>query len=293
MVIGRGGFGARLNFWKATNEGADIAVFMTTRFLKINGRSGTEYPEFKAGGISSGSMINGSASSQFLCWLWWERPLLVPLNGGGGGLFLGGGGFLVNPPFYFFSRETKPLRNPAGNLDFIVTVPPTGESGNPRHGPPDGSGTTQRSLEVQWPSLATAYYHVPIRSDWWLKWPKMGLCEWGPPAMNLNPSKEKPRNWWKNWGMKMDGKMEWKWIIRAWWTIPKWKWKTRDQVIMKMSDKAVAWWVWINPIWNLMTPWKSLWEDQKIGNEGFNAQMPGMNDVSEYNYDYLKSTEKN
>jgi hypothetical protein len=270
MVIGRGGFGAQLNFWKQRMEGADIADIYYNAFLN-NGQIMTEYPEFKPGDKVRVRMINGSASSQFWLTFGGKDPLLVAADG-----------LDVSP----ISRN-KTFIAIAETYDFIVTVPPTGKV-EIRAMAQDGSGTTSAFLGSG-NSILAPVLSRPDKIGMMMKMAKMDM-RMGAPAMKLNPSKEKPQEMMENWGMKMDGKMK---MDQSGMDHSKMKMKPETKSSMKMSDKDSS---MMSMNQSHMKPndsmEKSMGKDQKMEMKDSMAQMPGMNMFSEYNYDYLKSTEK-
>ena len=79
-MIGRGAFGAQLNFWRQRMEGADIADVYYPAFL-VNGKQKPEYPEFKAGEKLRLRLINGSSSTQFWMTFGGVIPTLVSADG--------------------------------------------------------------------------------------------------------------------------------------------------------------------------------------------------------------------
>jgi hypothetical protein len=268
MVIGRGGFGAQLNFWKQRMEGADIADIYYNAFLN-NGQVKTEYPEFKPGDKVRIRMINGSTSSQFWLTFGGEDPLLVSADG-----------LNVEPIV-----RNKTFIAIAETYDFIVTIPPAGKM-EIRAMAQDGSGTTSAFLGSGKALLAPEVPR-PDKIGMMMKMAKMDM-RMGAPAMKLNPSKEKPQEMMENWGMQMDGKMkgmkmdhsEMKMEPK---TKPAMKISNMDSSMMQMDQSK------INPDESME---KSMPSDQKMGMKDSMGEMPGMDMYSEYNYDYLKSTEK-
>jgi hypothetical protein len=268
MVIGRGGFGAQLNFWKQRMEGADIADIYYNAFLN-NGQVKTEYPEFKPGDKVRIRMINGSTSSQFWLTFGGEDPLLVSADG-----------LNVEP----VSRN-KTFIAIAETYDFIVTIPPAGKV-EIRAMAQDGSGTTSAFLGSGKALLAPEVPR-PDKIGMMMKMAKMDM-RMGAPAMKLNPSKEKPQEMMENWGMQMDGKMKGMKMDHSKMkmepkTKPSMKMSSMDSSMMQMDQSK------INPDESTE---KSMPSDQKMGMKDSMGEMPGMDMYSEYNYDYLKSTEK-
>jgi len=268
MVIGRGGFGAQLNFWKQRMEGADIADIYYNAFLN-NGQVKTEYPEFKPGDKVRIRMINGSTSSQFWLTFGGEDPLLVSADG-----------LNVEPIV-----RNKTFIAIAETYDFIVTIPPAGKM-EIRAMAQDGSGTTSAFLGSGKALLAPEVPR-PDKIGMMMKMAKMDM-RMGAPAMKLNPSKEKPQEMMENWGMQMDGKMKGMKMDHSKMkmepkTKPSMKMSSMDSSMMQMDQSK------INPDESTE---KSMPSDQKMGMKDSMGEMPGMDMYSEYNYDYLKSTEK-
>jgi len=273
MVIGRGGFGAQLNFWKQRMEGADIADIYYNAFLN-NGQNTTEYPEFKPGDKVRIRMINGSTSSQFWLTFGGEDPLLVSADG-----------LNVEP----VSRN-KTFIAIAETYDFIVTIPPAGKV-EIRAMAQDGSGTTSAFLGSGNALLAPEVLR-PDKIGMMMKMAKMDM-RMGAPAMKLNPSKEKPQEMMENWGMQMDGKMKGMKMDHSGMDNSEMKLEPETKPAMKMSNMDSSM-VQMNQ--SKMNPnesmEKSMPSDHKMGMKDLMGKMPGMDMYSEYNYDYLKSTEK-
>jgi hypothetical protein len=273
MVIGRGGFGAQLNFWKQRMEGADIADIYYNAFLN-NGQNTTEYPEFKPGDKVRIRMINGSTSSQFWLTFGGEDPLLVSADG-----------LNVEP----VSRN-KTFIAIAETYDFIVTIPPAGKV-EIRAMAQDGSGTTSAFLGSGNALLAPEVLS-PDKIGMMMKMAKMDM-RMGAPAMKLNPSKEKPQEMMENWGMQMDGKMKGMKMDHSGMDHSKMKMEPETKPKMKMSNIDSSM-VQMNQ--SKMNPnesmEKSMPSDHKMGMKDSMGKMPGMDMYSAYNYDYLKSTEK-
>lgn len=273
MVIGRGGFGAQLNFWKQRMEGADIADIYYNAFLN-NGQNTTEYPEFKPGDKVRIRMINGSTSSQFWLTFGGEDPLLVSADG-----------LNVEP----VSRN-KTFIAIAETYDFIVTIPPAGKV-EIRAMAQDGSGTTSAFLGSGNALLAPEVLR-PDKIGMMMKMAKMDM-RMGAPAMKLNPSKEKPQEMMENWGMQMDGKMKGMKMDHSGMDHSEMKMEPETKPAMKMSNTDSS---MVQMDQSKMNPdesmEKSMPSDHKMGMKDSMGKMPGMDMYSEYNYDYLKSTEK-
>jgi CopA family copper-resistance protein len=268
MVIGRGGFGAQLNFWKQRMEGADIADIYYNAFLN-NGQITTEYPEFKPGDKVRVRMINGSGSSQFWLTFGGEDPLLVSADG-----------LNVLP----ISRN-KTFIAIAETYDFIVTIPPAGKV-EIRAMAQDGSGTTSAFLGSGNAILAPVVSR-PDKIGMMMKMAEMDM-RMGAPAMKFNPSEEKPQEMMENWGMQMDGNMDGMKIDDS-----KMKMKPKTKPAMKMAYMDTSMMQMdqskMNPSESME---KSMSSDQKMGMKDTMGEMPGMDMYSEYNYDYLKASKK-
>ena len=184
QVIGRGGFGAQMNFWRQRMESADIADIYYDAFL-INGKEVVEYPEFKPGEKVRLRIINGSASSQFWLTFGGKAPLLVSSDG-----------IDVKPV-----ARNKNFIAIAETYDFIITIPEDGKI-ELRAMAQDGSGH------------ATAYFgngeaqkaevlERPDKIGMMMKMAKMKM-RMGAPAMKASPKKIDSEKMKNNWGMKMD-----------------------------------------------------------------------------------------
>lgn len=185
-VIGRGAFGAQLNFWKQRMESADIADIYYNAFL-INGQKTQEYPDFKPGERVRLRFINASASSQFWLTFGGEDPMLVAADG------------LDVVPV----KHNKTFIAIAETYDFIVTIPQNGKI--EIRGPvQDGSGQTAAFLG-QGPVLPAPNVPRPDKIAMMQQMAKMNM-RMGAPAMKLNPGEEEPQHLMDNWGMKMGTK---------------------------------------------------------------------------------------
>jgi hypothetical protein len=219
-------------------------------------------------------MINGSTSSQFWLTFGGEDPLLVSADG-----------LNVEP----VSRN-KTFIAIAETYDFIVTIPPAGKV-EIRAMAQDGSGTTSAFLGSGNALLAPEVLS-PDKIGMMMKMAKMDM-RMGAPAMKLNPSKEKPQEMMKNWGMQMDGKMKGMKMDHSGMDHSKMKMEPETKPKMKMSNIDSSM-VQMNQ--SKMNPnesmEKSMPSDHKMGMKDSMGKMPGMDMYSAYNYDYLKSTEK-
>lgn len=266
QVIGRGGFGAQLNFWKQRMEGADIADIYYDTFLN-NGKKTTEYPDFNPGDKVRVRFINGSASSQFWLTFGGMDPLLVSADG-----------IDVEPVLH-----NKTFIAIAETYDFIITIPDRGKV-EIRATAQDGSGQTSAFLgkgEI----LPAADITRPDKIGMMMEMAKMDM-RMGAPAMKLKPSEERPYELRDKWGMQMDmEEMD----------------HTSMQInhsMMEMDEKNT-----IDPSKMEGMDHSKMNHSQPVGKttktEGqmesaspMENEMPGMNMFAEYNYDYLKSTKK-
>jgi hypothetical protein len=273
MVIGRGGFGAQLNFWKQRMEGADIADIYYNAFLN-NGQITTEYPEFKPGDKVRVRMINGSTSSQFWLTFGGKDPLLVSADG-------------LNVEQV---SRNKTFIAIAETYDFIVTIPPAGKV-EIRAMAQDGSGTTSAFLGSGNVLLAPEVPR-PDKIGMMMKMAKMDM-RMGAPAMKLNPSEEKPQEMMENWGMQMDGKMDGMKMDHSVMDHSKMKKETESKPAMKMSHMDSSMNQMDHSKMNSNESMeKTMSNDQKMGMKDSMGEMPGMDMYSEYNYDYLQAIEK-
>jgi CopA family copper-resistance protein len=268
MVIGRGGFGAQMNFWKQRMEGADIADIYYNAFLN-NGQVTTEYPDLKPGEKVRVRLINGAASSQFWVTFGGNDPLLVAADG-----------LDVEP-----ISHNKTFIAIAETYDFIVTIPQSGKV-EIRAMAQDGSGTTSAFLGNGIPILAQVLPR-PDKIGMMMQMAKMDM-RMGAPAMKLNPSEEKPQEMMENWGMKMDGKM-----MEMEMDHSKMEKKPATKSAMKMSNMDSSMNEMDHSKMNHDSSMKKpMPNDQQMEMKDSMGQMPGMDMFAEYNYDYLKSPEK-
>ncbi len=257
QVIGRGAFGAQLNFWKQRMEGADIADIYYPAFL-TNGQTAAEYPDLKPREKVRLRIINAAASSQF--WLTFggaEDPLLVAADG-----------LNVVPV-----KRNKTFIAIAETYDFIVEIPANGKL-EMRATVQDGSGTTSAFLGTGETLAAPA---VP-RPDKIGKMKQMAQMDMkmGAPAMKFNPEKVEPQEMMDEWGMQMDGEMDMKNGHHHH--------KKDKEMKMEMPKDSMENHSEMNH--SKMPNGMEKMEDGKM------MEMGGMQMFSEYNYDYLKSPEK-
>lgn len=185
-VIGRGAFGAQLNFWRQRMESADIADIYYPAFL-VNGQQTQHYPEYKSGEKVRLRIINASASSQYWMTFGSEDPLLVAADG-----------LNVVPV-----KHNKTFIAIAETYDFIVTIPENGMI-EFRAMAQDGSGNTFAYLGTG-DTLKAPVIPRPDKIAMMQQMAKMKM-RMGAPAMKFNPKKENPHKMMNNWGMQMDMK---------------------------------------------------------------------------------------
>ncbi len=190
QVIGRGAFGAQLNFWRQRMEGADIADIYYPAFL-TNGQQSIDYPELKPGEKVRLRIINAAASSQFWLTFGGDDPLLVAADG-----------LDVNPV-----KHNKTIIAIAETYDFIITIPANGKI-EMRAMAQDGSGTTHAYFG-NGDTLKAAIVPRPDKIMMMKQMAQMDM-RMGAPAMKFNPNKEKPQEMMENWGMQMDDEMDMK-----------------------------------------------------------------------------------
>jgi len=248
MVIGRGGLGAQLNFWRQRMEGADIADIYYPAFL-MNGEQSIAYPKFQPGEKVRLRIINASASSQYWLTFGGEDPTLVAADG----------------PRVVPVKHNKTFIGIAETYDFIVTIPADGQI-EVRASVQDGSGKTSAFLGVG-DTLMAPDVPRPDKIAMMKQMAKMDM-RMGAPAMKFNPSKEKPYQLKANWGMQMDEDMD------------------KGNGEMKMDEPGME-----HDHEMKSDTEKSMHGDMEMEAESMDS-MEGMNMYSEYNYDYLKATEK-
>ncbi len=184
-VIGRGGFGAQLNFWKQRMESADIADIYYDAFLN-NGKVTSEYPDYKPGDKVRLRIINGSASSQFWMTFGGEDPVLVSADG------------LDVVPV----KHIKTFIAIAETYDFIITIPEEGRI-EMRAMAQDGSGTTFAYFG-EGETLEAEILERPDKIGMMMQMAKMDM-RMGAPATQWTPNNPAPEKMMNNWGMQMEG----------------------------------------------------------------------------------------
>lgn len=185
QVIGRGAFGAQLDFWRQRMEGADIADIYYSAFL-INGKQLAEYPNFKSGEKVRLRIINGSASIQFWMTFGGESPLLISADG-----------LDVTPV-----KRNKTFIAIAETYDFIVTIPQSGKL-EFRAMAQDGSGTALAYFgngEI----VSAPIISQPDKIAMMQEMAKMKM-KMGAHALKFQPKKDERFEMKEEYGMKMDG----------------------------------------------------------------------------------------
>lgn len=185
QVIGRGAFGAQLDFWRQRMEGADIADIYYSAFL-INGKQLAEYPNFKSGEKVRLRIINGSASTQFWMTFGGESPLLISADG-----------LDVTPV-----KRNKTFIAIAETYDFIVTIPQSGKL-EFRAMAQDGSGTALAYFgngEI----VSAPIVSQPDKIAMMQEMAKMKM-KMGAHALKFQPKKDERFEMKEEYGMKMDG----------------------------------------------------------------------------------------
>ncbi len=162
-------------------------------------------------------------------------------------------------------KHNKTFIGIAETYDFIVSIPTDGQI-EVRASVQDGSGKTSAYLGSG-DTLKAPDVHRPDKIAMMKQMARMDM-RMGAPAMKFNPSEEEPYKLKANWGMKMDGEMD----------------KGNGEMQMEGTDMGHG---------HKMKP-----DTTKPMDGGMEMQaeskgsMAGMNMFSEYNYDYLKATEK-
>ncbi len=185
QIIGRGAFGAQLDFWRQRMEGADIADIYYSAFL-INGKQLAEYPNFKPGEQIRLRIINGSASTQFWMTFGGESPLLISADG-----------LDVTPV-----KRNKTFIAIAETYDFIVTIPQNGKL-EFRAMAQDGSGTALAYFgngEIVSAPIVSQPDKIAMMQEMARMKMKMGAH-----ALKFQPKKDERFEMKEEYGMEMDG----------------------------------------------------------------------------------------
>ncbi|WP_417857350.1 multicopper oxidase domain-containing protein [Xanthomarina gelatinilytica] len=253
QVIGRGAFGAQLDFWRQRMEGADIADIYYPAFL-VNGQQNPEYPNFKAGEKVRLRIINGSASTQFWMTFGGEMPTLVAADG-----------LDVTP-----IQKNKTFIAIAETYDFIVTIPENGKI-EFRAMAQDGSGTATAFIG-NGKVIPAEVVPRPDKIKMMQQMAKMDM-KMGAHALKFQPKKDERYEMKEEYGMQMDGmSMDHSKMDHS-------KMEMKDEKMdMNMSKDSTG---------------KKKMDHSKMDmDEKEMVDMDGMQMFSEYNYDYLKSPEK-
>ena len=233
-------------------ESADIADIYYPAFL-VNGEQLQEYPEFKPGERVRLRIINGAASTSF--WLTF---------GGGEPTLVAADGLNVEPV-----KRNKTFIAIAETYDFIVAIPESSKI-EFRATAQDGSGTASAFLG-KGKVLPAEEVPRPDKIGMMMQMAKMDM-RMGAPALKFRPKKVNPQNMMENWGMKMKG----------------YKKQENDMPGMEMSkDKKMD--------SDMDHSAMDMSEDKTPEMDHSNHQMDDMSGMymfAEYNYNYLKSTEK-
>lgn len=262
QVIGRGALGAQIDFWRQRMEGADIADIYYPAFL-INGKQIAEYPDFEPGEKVRLRIIDGSASSQFWMTFGGETPLLVAADG------------LDVVPV----ERNKTFIAIAETYDFIVTIPANGKL-EFRAMAQDGSGTALayfgKGEIVSAPIVAK-----PDKIAMMQEMAKMKM-KMGAHAIKFQPKKDERFEMKEEYRMEMDDMedmdMDHSKMDHSKMEIP----KDSTKVDHSKMDHS-----------KMEMPKESEKEDHsKMKMDDEPMKMEGMDMISEYNYDYLKSPEK-
>jgi len=258
QVIARGALGAQLNFWRQRMESADIADIYYPAFL-VNGEQKQEYPDFKPGEKVRLRIINGAASTQF--WMTF---------GGGNPTIVSADGLNVEPV-----AHNKTFIAIAETYDFIVTIPEEGKM-EFKITAQDGSGTASAFLG-QGEMLPAPAVPRPDKIAMMKQMSKMDMCM-GAPALKFRPKKVDPEKMMRNWGMQMKDGMSGMNMDNTKSDI-----SMHQGMDMKKDDPEE-------------TKMSGMGDDKMMqtsppSTNMESAEMGGMNMFSEYNYDYLKSTE--
>jgi CopA family copper-resistance protein len=251
QVIKRGAFGAQLDFWRQRMEGADIADVYYPAFL-INGKQTINYPEFKPGEKVRLRIINGAASTAFWMTFGGETPLLVAADG-----------LDVVP-----TPRNKTFIGNAETYDFIVTIPENGalefrttaQDGSGTASAFIGDGTVVNALKVERPDKIAMMQQMA----------KMDM-KMGAHALKFQAKKDERFDIKAEYGMQMDhtNMSEDKHMNHNM------KMKKKDSSHKMAMDHSEM---------------KHDMDNMKMDKE-MDINMDGMMMFSEYNYDYLKSTD--
>lgn len=253
-VIGRGGLGAQLKFWKQRMPGADIADVYYNAFL-TNGVKEKEYPDFKPGEIVRVRMINASASTYYWLTFGGETPTLISADG-----------MDVVPV-----KKDKLLFAIAETYDYLITIPASGKleiratsmDGAGKTSAYLGSGNMLSALDVPRPDYVGIMKEIA----------KMDM-KMGAPAMIFRPRKNDGLNNMKKYGMQMKDDM------------PQMKMDGMKMDGMKMNDSIPAMKMEDMTMDNRKMPLQNM----KMDTAKKESVMVGAGMGPDQGYDFLKST---
>ncbi|MGZ0017719.1 multicopper oxidase domain-containing protein [Yeosuana sp. AK3] len=286
-VIARGAFGAQLDFWRQRMEGADIADIYYPAFL-INGKETIEYPEYESGEKIRLRIINGSASTQFWMTFGGQSPMLVSADG-----------MNVVP-----IAHDKTFIGVAETYDFLVTIPENGKI-ELRAMAQDGSGTANAFIG-QGNVLPAEIMPRPDKIKMMQQMAKMDM-KMGAHALKFQPKKDERFEMKAEYGMQMEGmnmkdmnhtdqmKDEKMKDEKMTMKMPKDSTMTEKMDHSKMDhSKKDHTDTMKDDDMNMKTPVASTMTEKMDHSkmEHSKMEMDGMTMFSEYNYDFLKSTEE-
>jgi len=249
-VIGRGAFGAQLDFWRQRMEGTDLADVYYPAFL-INGEHTVDYPDFKPGENLRLRIINGSASTQFWMTFGGDTTVLVSADGKD-----------VVPV-----KLNKRFIGVAETYDFIITIPENGRV-EFRSMAQDGSGTATAYLG-QGDILSAEVLPRPDKIEMMQEMAKMDM-KMGAHALKFQPNKDERFEMRDEYGMQMDDM------------------KTEDESMHSMHTNAPQNRSMKKD--SMVTDHTKMDHGKIKDSTMEGMQMDGMAMFSEYNYDDLKST---
>jgi hypothetical protein len=258
-VIGRGAFGAQLNFWKQRMEGADIADIYYPAFL-VNGEESITYPDFNPGEKVRLRIINGASSSSFWMTFGGEKSILVSADG-----------LNVEPV-----AKNKTFIAIAETYDFIVTIPESGQIEFQAMAQ-DGSGKSNAYLgkgEI----LQAEDIPKPDKIEMMKKMAKMDM-KMGAPAIKFRPKKDDRYAMKDKYGMKMDhSKME---------GMDKGEDEMNHEMSKKEHQEMKKDSAKMKDMDHSIMDHSKMKDSERDGMKGMDMDM-----FSEYNYDYLKAKVK-
>jgi len=260
QVIGRGAFGAQVDFWRQRMEGADIADVYYPAFL-INGEKSVEYPEFNPGEKVRLRIIDGSASTSFWMTFGGENPTLIAADG-----------IDVVP-----IKKNKTFIGVAETYDYIITIPQEGKI-EFKITAQDGSGSASAFIG-NGKVITAPQVERPDKIAMMQEMSKMEM-KMGAHALKFQPGKDERFKMKEEYGMHMDhSNMD---NMRM----------NNDKMDMNMPKDSI-----MNENVDHIKMDHSKMKDMNMIKEDKMKTMEmdgmqGMNMFSEYNYDFLKSPEK-